>query len=206
MVGEGEWGEFFKSKAYRVKKEADKISYMWDRLLQRTTQNALDGKLYGDGGIFDGNSAVYEMAKEPRFSRRGLSHAMSEAIENFPDTQGNTVRNLSFMPSYFPDTAYVFLQVQFADGPSYTGESRNLRFTLLKIACGVAKNKNPHLKKVVGIAMTTLQNTHPTLTLRTLCYLNAMTGLMTSGVSTKTQIEIGAFSKARRRRLQSGAL
>ena len=144
MVEEGGWVNFFKSELYRAKKLADRVSYMWDSLLQRTTQNALDGKLFGDGGIFSGNSAVYEMAKEPRFSRRGLCHGMREAITNFPDARGGeAIRNLTFMPSYFQDTAYVFLQVHFPDGLSYEGEKRNIRFALLKIACGVAKIKHP---------------------------------------------------------------
>jgi hypothetical protein len=69
-VGEGLWQNFLTSPAYRRKKQADQISYMWDRLLQITSQNALNGTLTGEDAVFAGKSAIYEMAKEPRFSRR----------------------------------------------------------------------------------------------------------------------------------------
>jgi len=82
MVPEGQWQAFINSGAYKRKKEADKTSYFWDELIQKTAQNALDGTLLvsGDGGIFESKSAIYEMAKEPRFSRRGLSDGMIQAI------------------------------------------------------------------------------------------------------------------------------
>jgi hypothetical protein len=140
------------SPVYRRKKQADQISYMWDRLLQSTSQNALNGTLTGSGGVFEGKSAIHEMAKEPRFSRRGLAEAMHAAIVNFPETQGDA-RNLCFMPSFFESTGYVFLQVRFQRGPSYEGECRKMRFRMLEIACAAAKNRMPHLTKVIGIAI-----------------------------------------------------
>lgn len=152
-VGEGLWQSFVKSSAYRRKKQADRVSYMWDRLLQVTSQNALDGKLTSNGGVFEGKSAIHEMAKEPRFSRRAFAEAMRMAITNFPDTTQVMARNLSFMPSFFESTGYVFLQVRFLHHPSYEGEARKTRSYMLEIACAAAKNRMPHLTKVVGIAI-----------------------------------------------------
>jgi hypothetical protein len=152
-VGEGLWQTFVISSVYRRKHETDQISYMWDRLLQVTSQNALSGTLTGDGGVFEGKSAIHEMAKEPRFSRRALAEMMHAAIMNFPKTTEGSVRNLSFMPSFFESTGYVFLQVRFLRGPSYEGKERNLRRRMLEIACAAAKNHVPHLTKVVGIAI-----------------------------------------------------
>ena len=126
---------------------------MWDRLLQKTGRNALNGTLGGDGGIFRGNSAVYEMAKEPRISRRALSELMAASIRNFPDNAKGIVRNLSFLPSFFPDSGYVFLQL-FHDKPGeYETEYRPVRRKMLEFACGAAKLKFPHLRKVIGIAI-----------------------------------------------------
>jgi len=152
-VGEGLWQEFVISPAYRRKKEADQVSYMWDRLLQITSQNALNGTLTGNGGVFEGKSAIHEMAKEPRFSRRALADAMNAAIINFPEATEGNIRNLSFMPSFFESTGYVFLQVRFQHGHSYEGEGRKARFRMLQIACAAAKNRMSHLTKVVGIAI-----------------------------------------------------
>jgi hypothetical protein len=72
MIGEGEWRDFVETGPYQRRKAENEISYTWDRLLQRTGRNALNGTLGGDGGIFHGNSAVYEMVKEPRMARRAL--------------------------------------------------------------------------------------------------------------------------------------
>jgi hypothetical protein len=155
MIPEGEWQAFIKSGAYKRKKEADKTSYLWDELIQRTGQNALDGTLLGDDGLFESKSAIYEMAKEPRFSRRALSDAIIQAIRNFPEMEGKDVRNLSFMPSFYDGTGYVFLQVHYAQIESidYNKTYRPARSKMLEIACGTARNKFPHLKKVVGIAL-----------------------------------------------------
>jgi len=90
------------------------------------------------------------MAKEPRFSRRLLARGITQAVESFPLRQGN-VRQLTFLPSFFSNVGYVFLQVQ-ANYDPYD-EYRKRRMALLEIACGVTRNKFPHLTKVIGIAV-----------------------------------------------------
>lgn len=102
MVGEGEWKDFIETEVYKRKKSADKISYHWDKLLQVTCQNTLDG-IIGGSSPLRGRSAIHEMAKEPRFFRRALSERMIQSIRNFPETQSRIMRNLSFMPSFYQD-------------------------------------------------------------------------------------------------------
>ena len=97
FVAEGDWSHFIKSNPYKRKKEADKVSYFLDSLIQRTCQNAFDGKLGGDGGIWTGKSGVYELAKEPRFFRRELASRMLKAVDSFPSTSEPIIRNLSFI-------------------------------------------------------------------------------------------------------------
>ena len=152
MIGEGEWKDFIELEIYKRKKVADKISYHWDRLLQITCQNTLDGTIGGSTPL-SGRSAIHEMAKEPRFHRRALSERMIQSIRNFPETQQRIMRNLSFMPSFYKDKGYVFLQLKLDDITNYENEYRPKRQTLLEVACGVAKNKFDHLKTVVGIAI-----------------------------------------------------
>ena len=153
MIGEGEWKDFIASDPYKRKKEADKDSYLWDELLQRTAQNALDGTLLGDGGVYKSQSAIFEMAKEPRFMRREFARAMKNAINNFPDNGEVITRHLSFMPSFYKGTGYIFLQLRYRGKDEYDTEYRPKRQALLKLACGVARNKFPRLSKVVGIAI-----------------------------------------------------
>jgi hypothetical protein len=153
FIPEGEWLEFKDSARYRRKKLADKTSYLWDDLLQRTTQNALDGTLLGDGGIYESQSAIFEMAKETRFARRGLADVMLAAIQNFPEGGNGITRNMSFMPSFYSRTAYIFLQVKYPNIADYENDYRPKRRTMLQLACGVARNKFPHLTKIVGIVI-----------------------------------------------------
>ncbi len=153
MVGEGEWKDFKKLEIYKNKKLADKVSYLWDEIIQRTCQNALNGTLLGNATLLKGESAIHEMAKEPRFSRRALSEQMIRAIRNFPESYQPIMRNLSFMPSFYEGKGYVFLQLKVEGISDYENDYRPKRQAMLEIACGAAKNNFEHLKTIVGIAI-----------------------------------------------------
>jgi hypothetical protein len=153
MIGEGEWKDFSQLEPYKRKKEADKVSRFWDKLIQRTCQNALDGTLMGNANVLRGKSAIHEMAKEPRFMRRELSARMIQSMRNFPETSEPIMRNLSFMPSFHDGKAYVFLQLKMDDITDYENDYRPKRRAALEIACGAAKNRFPELNMIVGIAI-----------------------------------------------------
>ena len=86
MIGEGEWKDFIDREIYQNKKAADRVSYHWDELIQITCQNTLDGTILGNSTPLRGQSAIHEMAKEPRFHRRALSETIIQAICNFPES------------------------------------------------------------------------------------------------------------------------
>ncbi len=152
MIGEGEWHDFVQTDLYKNTKNVDRISYFWDELIQRTCQNSLDGALGGNSDILRGESAIYEMVKEPRFMRRGLAEKMLSAVERFPDT-GSFSRQVTFLPSFEPNVAYVLLQLRTPDAFRAEPDYREKRQTLLEIACGAAKNKFPYLVKIIGIGI-----------------------------------------------------
>lgn len=152
MIGEGEWHNFVQTDLYKNTKDEDRISYFWDNLIQRTCQNSLDGTLGGDSDIAGGESAIHEMVKEPRFVRRGLAQKMLAAVERFPDT-GPFTRQVTFLPSFAPNVGYVLLQLRAPDAFRSEPNYREKRQTLLEIACGAAKNRFPHLFKVIGIGI-----------------------------------------------------
>ena len=153
-IAEGEWEKLINSEIYKRKKEKDKVSYFWDELLQRTTQNALDGILEGDQDIYFGHNPILEMAKEPRFARRALSEHMINSIRKFPENESLIVRYVSFMHSFYPDKAYVFLQLKIVDKEYNLDEIRSIRKNMLECACGAAKNKFPSIKLLIGIAIS----------------------------------------------------
>ena len=153
MIGEGEWKDFIELDLYKETKQANKISYMWDDLIQLTSQNKLDDKLLGDNDILKGRSAIHEMAKEPRFMRRALSNRIQLAIQNFPDSTDALTRYLTFIQSYYSDKGYVFLQLWAIRAIREKNDYREKRQIWLEIACGAAKNKFPNLKTVIGISI-----------------------------------------------------
>jgi len=153
MIWEGEWKNFIELEIYKKKKSADKVSYLWDELIQRTCQNSLDGTLRGNATLLKGQSAIHEMAKEPRFARRTLSELMIQAIRKFPESSQPIMRYLSFMPSFYKEKGYVFLQLKVDKITDYENDYRPMRVAMLEIACGAAKNKFTHLEKVIGIAI-----------------------------------------------------
>src|SRR5438270_250396 len=61
MLAEGHWHKVISSDAYRRRQLANTGSYLWDKLIQKTCQNALDGTLSSTGNIFAGRSPVHEM-------------------------------------------------------------------------------------------------------------------------------------------------
>lgn len=152
MIGEGEWKDFVESEIYKRRKLADKNSYQWDKLIQITCQNTLEGTIGGSSPL-KGPSAIHEMAKEPRFHRRALSERMMESIRQFPETSQRQMRKMSFMPSFFEDKGYVFLQLKVDDITDYDNEYRPKRQALLEVACGAARNKFKHLRTIIGIAI-----------------------------------------------------
>ncbi|MFH1362163.1 MAG: hypothetical protein ABIH69_05875 [bacterium] len=155
-IDQGVWHEFIQSDSYKRKKDEDEVSYLWDGLIQRTCQHALDGTLITEHDFFKDQNAVHEMAKEPRFIRRALSRHMLRAFHKFPDVEASSQKKgmwtfTSYMPSFYKNKGYVFLQFYKPEIKNYE-EYRQVRKEMLHIACGVTKNKNPQVEKVIGIA------------------------------------------------------
>lgn len=148
------WNHIVGLKEYKKRKEANRTSYLWDGLIQRACQEAFDGNLFGNADLRKGNNPIKEMAREPRFTRRMLSEKLLEAIRNFPETDYVDERTIRFMSSdFYPDKAYVLLQLKCPKAEYSKRDNLLIRREMLRIACGAARNKFPHLNTVVGIAI-----------------------------------------------------
>ena len=154
MVAEGEWRNLIALPQYIETKRVNKISYLWDKIIDKTCANWSKGDLLGDGDLLNGRNTIHEMAKEPRFTRRIFAERMCNAIDAFPATKDRPTRYLTFLNSFYPDKGYVFLQLWVPlDIRGEEGSFREKRQEILMIACGSAKNYHPHLKTVIGIAI-----------------------------------------------------
>lgn len=152
IIGEGEWHSFIQTDLYKNTKKENRISYFWDDLIRRTCQSHLDGTLSGNSDPLREQSAIYEMVKEPRFMRRGLSDQIFSAVDRFPETK-TLARQVTLLGSNEPNVAYVLLQLYAPDELRAEPDYREKRMVILEIACGVAKNKFPKLVKIIGIGI-----------------------------------------------------
>ncbi len=146
VVLDGELWRAIAGKAeYRAKKETDKISYVWDRLIETLSEDyRTDGLLseypYSTTQLSEVELAIRAMARENRFSRRLLGKNFMEFLDL---TKAKKVRS-RVVPS-LSGTQYVFLACPH-------GEDREFRLAELAARCFVVRGLNPNSELVVGIA------------------------------------------------------
>jgi len=146
---EGGWESFVKHPQRIAQIEADRISYMWDDLIETFARHLLNGtQYYGTGSIAEQELILRFMAREPRTRRRLLANSLKEKmLSTSQDERGARVMT----PSKAGDPWYVFLlfprQLAASDQ-----EYRELRSRLLMAYCAVVRLKAPSALDVIGIA------------------------------------------------------
>ena len=131
FLDDGIWDHLMKDKRYLAKKEADKISYGWDEIINRTHEGSIDYEI-----------VAKELAIPTRFERRCLSQAFMDGhIQAYKDNIHPIFRR-----KYVTDkTTYCFLFID-KDIP------RSVRINMLETMCGIARGQHPQNKKIIGIA------------------------------------------------------
>ena len=140
VVDDTLWAGFKESYAYKAKKEADEISYAWDRLIEILCKDILDGHLEFGLELNDSEIAVRAMAREDRFSRRILGKSFTEFYEL---ARQKKVR--SRISRGTSNITYVFLCMPH-------GEDRAYRKVELECRCLVARGLNKNCDTVIGLA------------------------------------------------------
>lgn len=138
VVGDGLWKEFVEKEEYKRKQEADKDSYVWDRLVERFAQDSLKGQLEFAPSPSNTERAIRQMALENRFARRLLGKSFKEFLDNSHRIGARMMKSPS-------GVVYVFLA-------SPHGTPREARKAELGNRCFVARGLNPECPHVVGIA------------------------------------------------------
>jgi hypothetical protein len=134
------WKGFIEHPEYQAKKEADKGSYIWDRLIEIISADLQAGNLDVGNSLTDVELTLRIMARENRFSRRVLGKSFLEFMDF---AQHKNVRSrICQSPSYLP---YVFLACKHE-------EDRNIRRKELVARCFVARGIYSDQNTVVGIA------------------------------------------------------
>ncbi len=151
VLDEGHWNTFRVNPQYIAKKAADKISYVWDAIIEMTSRGAMDGRLvHGAGEPMSRHEAVLRsLARRTRFERRILSAALCEAVQIAGKGRKQVAR--MELPQDGRTTAHVFLAVP--QKPFMTDSRyREYRAKLLLAYCRIVGLRNRQYVEIVGIA------------------------------------------------------
>ncbi len=158
-IAEGFWEGLTTHPQYGLKKEEDRISYLWDRLIEQFTKHMLAGTSTRESLSPENNEnhegGVRLMALESRIERRGLARQLWDAIENAPSNRPAMRAILQSNRGENPKTGYLFLQVPVPDRGEFKeyNSYREFRKNFLHSYCIAMKGKFPNLPCIVGIAM-----------------------------------------------------
>ena len=147
---EGLWEDFSQSPERQAQVSADRVSYVWDGLIESVSNHVLEDTQY-----FTTHPSVKEtepllrfLAREPRFHRRNLAAGLCGLIRTAPKHMRAT---RYICPSSPKEPYYVFLTLPQFDWMTYE-EYREARRNVLEACCYTVKLKFPEAQHIVGIA------------------------------------------------------
>jgi hypothetical protein len=149
-IDEGFWEDFLKSPQYRYQREANRVSYAWDDLIEQFSTHAMQGTQYlpNPYGILGTEKTMRFLARENRTRRRMLARSLFEIMAKNPKTM-KTARIIK--PSRLGDPYYVFLLLPPLEGITEE-EYRIGRYKFLEAHCLVTKLIFPDALDIVGLA------------------------------------------------------
>ncbi len=150
--GEGFWEKFVRSPERRAQIESDRISYTWDRLIEKFAFHTMTATQYfTSGGPLGEQEKMFRfLAREPRTHRRGLAISLHEVLERSIHSLAPWEARM-MLPWKVGEPLYVFLVFKRKPGIS-DEEYRNARVGLLSSYCRVAKHEHPQAIHIIGIA------------------------------------------------------
>lgn len=158
VIAQGQYARMLRARRYSAMKEANKVSYVWDELIETFTRHMLAGTtLVPEGGQFvlaEHEEAARYMALVPRHVRRMHGAAILGALEVGAD-KPRMVR--AFLPGPKEkdrSTGFFFLTLAVPknDPPISYEDYRLVRRNLLEIYAWSFLQRNPHLLRIIGIA------------------------------------------------------
>jgi len=157
-IEEGTWQDFQSHPQRTAQIEADRISYMWDDLIEQFSKHAMAGTQYhvSPGGFSDSERAIRVLALENRFTRRVLANSLRELILKTPQRQ----RMIRVMPMH-NNTYYVYLLLPYIkEFMANYDDYRKARGNFLEATCYITRLIYPDARHVIGIAMEAGLNPH----------------------------------------------
>lgn len=141
VISDDLWSGFRSRAEYRAKKEADKDSYVWDKLIEVLAEFALEEKMEFGKTLSENEVVLRCLAHEDRFARRLLSVSFKTFLERA--RAGEVRARVMSSPS---GVGYVF----FAAPPE---QARELRMAELANRCFIARNESRDCITIIGIGL-----------------------------------------------------
>jgi len=151
---EGDWNVYFNSPQRAVKKKADKISYMWDALIEHHSKFIRSGEVISSPFLppntpVDHERIVRALAAQPRLARRTLASDLHHALQQ--SDPGRMFARVKIMGRP-PKQAFVFLTIPLTPGEDYSTTYRERRMHALTVYCHALKESVPTLEEAIGVA------------------------------------------------------
>ena len=140
VIDERVWKDFDRRPEVKRRREEDKLSYLWDFIIEELSRSAKNGTLECESNPRETELVLRTMAGEDRFNRRILSQQIDDVLRNTPKTH----RRAKVMESS-SGILYVLLV-------SERGRDREDRRTELELRCYAARNIFRSSPIVVGMA------------------------------------------------------
>jgi hypothetical protein len=150
LLEEGFWEAFVRSPERKAQIESNRISYSWDKLIEKFAFHAMTGTQYVTSGkpLREQEQVFRLLARESRTGRRALAISLHEVLER----SINSLREARVLQPTSPGSPhYVFLFLKRKEGLT-DEEYRNVRMNLLMNYCSVTKLEFPQATIVIGIA------------------------------------------------------
>lgn len=149
-VDESWWQRFIMGPEAAAKFEADRISYLWDDLIEKFTHHFQEGTsdFLTDTTAASMDASLRFFVRENRTRRRALATALIDAVQTTPADK----RRLRVVPPSGPgDPYWVLLLLPFPAGVPYR-VYRDVRRRYLEWCCMVVRLDNPDALDIVGFA------------------------------------------------------
>jgi SEC-C motif len=150
VLEEGFWEDFCNGPVREEQLRQNRVSYMWDGLIERFARHALNATQYytNHTELSSTEIGLRFMARETRTARRLIAKGLIAMYNNTPDGMSRTkcLKSLSEKGLF-----YVFLSLPKPDFASYE-QYREARFGLLDACCMIVKYRFPEALDIVGIA------------------------------------------------------
>ncbi|WP_291864774.1 hypothetical protein [Bradyrhizobium sp.] len=159
LIPEGTFAGLANHRSYKAKKQADEISYVWDRLIEQFSNNILAGTsvhVFGE----DLDAAVAEqalrtLALEPRVQRRLLGEGLIYAMRKAEELATDRFVRVALPGPHSADRSvgYVYLilaypKIKLAGGYD---QYRKVRTNMLHAYCLFTLSENRQLTRIAGM-------------------------------------------------------